>query len=59
MFDVYRNFDLLDPKRNESILKYFDKFYEILNDPKKVKSQINKACSLPHKHLYDLIPANP
>ena len=59
MYSLYRNFDLIETKRIEAILKYYDKFYDIINDPKKVKSQINKACAINHDHLYDLELANP
>jgi len=53
LYDVFRNFDLLDRREREASIKYFDKFYGIINGPKKVRSQIYGACPFKHEHLFN------
>ena len=52
IYAVYENSDLLDDSNRKSMLKYFDRFYDIINNPKKIKTEINGACRIDHKHLY-------
>ena len=54
MYDLFTDFELLDPKQAQIIIKYYDKFYKVVDDPKKVKTQINQACPLNHPHLYKI-----
>ncbi len=37
LYDVFRDFDLLDPRLRDQSLKYFDKFYEVIKRPQKSK----------------------
>ena len=52
IYSLYRGFTMADPKRIESTLKYYDNFYQIINDPKDIVRNIYDACELHHKHLH-------
>ena len=52
IYDVYRNFELLDEKTKNVILKYYDGFYKIVNDPKQLERKIYDHCELSHTHLH-------
>ena len=45
IYSMYRNFSHLKEKQIENILKYYDKFYAIINDPRKIKRQFSQTCS--------------
>jgi len=52
IYDVYRNFELLNEKKKNQILKYYDAFYKIVNDPKHLERKLYDNCQLSHKHLH-------
>lgn len=52
IYAVYSNFELLDKKALKSTLKYFDDFYEIVNDPKQLERRIYDNCEINHQHLH-------
>lgn len=52
MYAVYRNFELLDEKKKKPILKYYDGFYDIVNNPKQLERKIYDYCQLSHTHLH-------
>lgn len=39
LYSLYINCPYLDEKEKERVLNYFDEFYEIINDPKRVKAE--------------------
>lgn len=50
LYDLYTNCPYLDDKEKERALNYFDEFYEIINNPKSVKSEfIDGARIIKHK----------
>ncbi len=51
IYAVYENDTRLHPVRKKGTLKYFDKFYETINDPKKAQREILNACPVNHKHV--------
>jgi len=53
IYNLYRNCKYLDSKQAELTLKYYDGFYDIIDDPKQLMKKINMACELKHKHLYE------
>jgi hypothetical protein len=53
MYAIYQNSAHLAPHNLKEVTRYFDKFYDIINHPRKSKSQIIKACRVPHKHLFE------
>jgi hypothetical protein len=48
------NSDYLTERNKNSIYRYLESFYDILDDPKKVNKKINRACRVKHEHLYDI-----
>jgi hypothetical protein len=54
LYGVYRNFKMLDEKKIKLILKYYDEFYKIINDPKLVKRKIYDNCQINHSHLHKI-----
>lgn len=44
LYALYENSELLNEKYIASTTKYLDEFYEVINDPKKVKQQFLKKC---------------
>jgi hypothetical protein len=52
IYDIYNNFPFLDDSRKKYILKYYDDFYYILDDPKRIERAFYKSCQLNHTHLY-------
>jgi hypothetical protein len=50
LYDLYTNCPYLDDKEKERALNYFDEFYEIINNPKSIKSKfIDGARIIRHK----------
>ena len=45
IYTMYRNFSHIKEKQIENILKYYDKFYAIINDPRKIKREFGQTCS--------------
>ena len=54
IYDLYRNFELLNEKKKKTILKYYDDFYKIVNDSKLLERRIYNNCQLNHKHLHQV-----
>ena len=52
IYAMYRKFELLEERDIETTLKYFDSFYEILDDPKKVIRTFYDNCEISHKHVH-------
>ena len=44
IYGLYQDCTLLDEKYIKSTLKYFDEFYETINDPKKVQTEFGYPC---------------
>ena len=44
IYKLYTDCPLLDPKYVKSTLKYFDEFYETINDPAKLKKEFSYPC---------------
>jgi hypothetical protein len=44
IYKLYTDCTLLDPKYVKSTLKYFDEFYETINDPSKLKREFGYPC---------------
>ena len=51
IYALYSNFELVSEKRRKNIIKYFDDFYEDINDPKKLQAKLNGACRMDHVHV--------
>jgi len=51
IYNLYRNFPYLSDNVKKNTLKYYDQFYDIVSDQKKVKKQIYYACPANHEHL--------
>ena len=50
LYDLYINCPYLDDRERERVLNYFDEFYEIIDNPKKVKSEfIDRARVIKYK----------
>ena len=52
IYNIYRSCEILDAKQLKGTLAYFDQFYDIINDPRKVRSNFYESCALSHQHLY-------
>ena len=52
IYALYQNASNVDDKFKKSTLKYYDDFYEIINDPKKARKQILEVCRASHVHVY-------
>jgi len=52
IYDVYRNFDLLNEKKKKIILKYYDNFYKEISNPKQIVRSFYNSCELRHEHLH-------
>ncbi|MBN2595441.1 hypothetical protein [Labilibaculum sp.] len=51
LYDLYTNCPYLDNKEKERALNYFDEFYEIIDNPKSVKSEfIDGSRTIKHKN---------
>jgi hypothetical protein len=54
--DLYSEIDdvsfLTDQTKN-SMTRYMNSFYKILDDPKQVEKKISRACRVNHKHAYE------
>lgn len=51
-FSLVENAQYLTERNKNSIEKYLNSFYEILDDPKKVNKKITTTCWINHQHLY-------
>ncbi|WP_421920869.1 hypothetical protein [Marinifilum sp.] len=50
LYDIYINNPYLNDKEKERVLNYFDEFYEIIDNPKKVKAEfINNSRTIKYK----------
>lgn len=45
IYTMYRIFSHLNERQINKILKYYDKFYVIINDPRKIKREFRQTCS--------------
>ncbi len=45
IYKLYTDCTLLDPKYVKSSIKYFDEFYETINDPAKLKKEFGYPCN--------------
>ena len=54
IYSLYENFALLDDSKKKYVIKYYDDFYDIINDPKQVERRFYKNCELNHSHLYNI-----
>jgi len=45
IYTMYRNFSHLKERQINNILKYYDKFYVIINNPRKIKREFGQTCS--------------
>ncbi|NJN24586.1 MAG: hypothetical protein HC819_00575 [Cyclobacteriaceae bacterium] len=52
IYDLYRQFDLIDEKSKKMILAYFDRFYKTINNPKQLEKKIYNNCQVSHNHLH-------
>ena len=44
IYKLYTDCPFLDPKYVKSTIKYFDEFYETINDPAKLKKEFGYPC---------------
>jgi hypothetical protein len=54
IYDLYHNFPYLSEGVKKTTLKFYDQFYDIITDPKKVKKRIYDACPGSHQHLHEI-----
>ena len=54
IYNLYRDFPYLSEPVKKSTLNFYDKFYDIITDPKKVKKLIYDACPGNHTHLHEI-----
>lgn len=52
IYRLYRDFPLIDRTTAEATRKYYDSFYEILDEPKKVIKTFYFGCDMNHRHLH-------
>ena len=53
IYGIYRSCDLLDEKQLKGTLAYYDQFYDIINDPRQVRSNFYESCALSHQHNHE------
>ena len=53
IYTLYRSCEMLDERQLKSTLSYYDQFYDIINDPRKVREHFYLSCPLNHRHLYE------
>ena len=53
IYALYTSCSLLDEKQLKATLSYYDRFYEIINDPQQIRIYFYDACPLSHKHLHE------
>ncbi len=51
IYDLYQDSEFINEKNKKALIKYFDKFYKTINDPKRSQAAFNDACRLDHVHL--------
>lgn len=44
IYNLYENYELLNNRRRRTTLKYFDEFYDIINDDRKIESEFLDKC---------------
>ncbi len=47
IYNLYRSSDLLDERKLNNTLEFYDAFYKTINDPKEVENEIYKKCIKP------------
>jgi hypothetical protein len=52
IYNLYQKSPYLNDKKKKSILKYYDAFYKIIENPNAVKTIFYDKCPLKHKHLH-------
>ena len=52
LYDTVNEATYIELKSRENLIKYFDSFYDILDNPKAVFKKIIKTCRAKHKHVY-------
>ena len=52
IYNIYRSCEILDEKQLKGTLAYYDQFFEIINDPRRVRANFYEVCPLSHQHLY-------
>ena len=53
LYEVYTKSDLLTEKEQKGFISYMGTFYKIINDAKKSKNQVLRACRIKsHEHKY-------
>jgi hypothetical protein len=54
IYGLYENFPYLSESVKKSALKFYDQFYEVITDPRKIKREFYDACPASHKHLHEM-----
>ena len=52
LYNTVNQATYIDIKSRANLIKYFDSFYDILDNPKAVFKKIIKTCRAKHKHVY-------
>jgi hypothetical protein len=52
IFTLVRTSNYLTERNKNSVEKYLESFYKVMDDPKKFNQKINRACWIDHEHLY-------
>ena len=52
IYALYQNSVHVSDRFKKSTLKYFDQFYNIINDPKKARRSVLEVCRAKHDHVY-------
>ena len=51
IYALYQSSEIISEKNKKAIIKYFDRFYETINDSKRSKRAFNAVCRLNHLHI--------
>jgi hypothetical protein len=54
IYSLYEDFPFLSESVKKSALKFYDQFYDVITDPKKIKRELYDACPVNHQHLHDM-----
>jgi len=54
IYKLYGEFPYLSESVKKTALKFYDQFYDVITNPKKIQREINEACPVNHKHLYEM-----
>ena len=52
IYEYYQNFELLPKSQTTAMLRFYDGFYKIIDNPRQIKSYLYNVCELHHKHLH-------